>query len=99
MAEGELGPAQVSAEYPKPEVDGCSTAAAQWLSVALRGALPAGLLRHGWLPGLSPRNFGTPWAVVAGDLAIENFEKSPWCVPSTYWSDWYPDWDQRILRT
>ena len=41
-----------------------------------RSAWPQCLLWHGWPPGLSHRQFGTPWAVASGDLAINNLESS-----------------------
>ena len=43
---------------------------------------PRCFLRHGWLPVLSPRTIGTPWAVSARDLALHNLEMSLGAYPS-----------------
>ena len=34
------------------------------------------LLWRGWLSGMSPRTFGTPWAVAAGDLSMSQYRSS-----------------------
>ena len=59
-----------------------------------RSDWPPCLLWHGWLPGLTSRSTGSPWAVAASDLSCHNFEKvlGPYTL-STH-STWHPFWDQ-----
>ena len=55
---------------------------------------PRCLLRHGWLPGLSSRTVGTPWAIASSDLASSCLENAlgPYSLSTT--SAWHPFWDQ-----
>ena len=49
---------------------------------------PRCMLWHGWLPDLTARPTGSPWAVAAGDLASHDLEKSlgyPLCTDSPWW--------------
>ena len=55
---------------------------------------PHYLLWHGWLPGLTSRSLGSPWAVAASDLACHNLEKALGPYPISTHSTWYPFWDQ-----
>ena len=43
---------------------------------------PRCLLWHGWLPGLSSRTVGTPWAVASSDLASSCLETALWFLSS-----------------
>ena len=52
------------------------------------------LLWHGWLPGLSSRTLGTPWAVASSDLAISYLENALGSYPLSASSTWHPFWDQ-----
>ena len=45
---------------------------------------PRCLLWHGWLPGLTSRSSGSPWAVASSDLASHNLEKGFGSLPSFY---------------
>ena len=55
---------------------------------------PRCLLWHGWLPGLTSRTVGTPWAVASSDLASSCLENAlgPYTLSTT--SAWHPFWDQ-----
>ena len=55
---------------------------------------PRCLLWHGWLPGLSPRTLGTPWAVASSDLASSCLENALGSYPVSASSAWQPFWDQ-----
>ena len=55
---------------------------------------PRCLLWHGWLPGLSSRSSGSPWAVASSDLASHNLEKALGPYPLSTHSTWHPFWDQ-----
>ena len=55
---------------------------------------PRCMLWHGWLPGLTARPTGSPWAVAASDLASHNLEKSLGPYPICTDSPWHPIWDQ-----
>ena len=55
---------------------------------------PRCLLWHGWLPGLTSRTAGTPWAIASSDLASSCLENAlgPYSLSTT--SAWHPFWDQ-----
>ena len=55
---------------------------------------PRCLLWHGWLPGLTSRSSGSPWAVASSDLASHNLEKALGPYPLSTHSVWHPFWDQ-----
>ena len=55
---------------------------------------PRCLLWHGWLPGLSSRTLGTPWAIASGDLASSCLENAFGPYPLSASSAWHPFWDQ-----
>ena len=55
---------------------------------------PRCLLWHGWLPGLSSRTVGTPWAVASSDLASSCLENAFGSYPLSASSAWQPFWDQ-----
>ena len=55
---------------------------------------PRCLLWHGWLPGLSSRTIGTPWAVASSDLASSCLESAFGPYPLVASSAWLPFWDQ-----
>ena len=55
---------------------------------------PRCLLWHGWLPGLSSRALGTPWAVASSDLASSCLENALGPYPRCTSSAWHPFWDQ-----
>ena len=55
---------------------------------------PRCLLWHGWLPGLTSRSSGSPWAVASSDLASHNLEKALGPYPLSTHSTWHPFWDQ-----
>ena len=55
---------------------------------------PRCLLWHGWLPGLSSRTMGTPWAIASSDLASSCLEKALGPYPLSASSAWHPFWDQ-----
>ena len=57
------------------------------------------LLWHGWLPGLSPRQFGTPCAVAAGDLASNNLESSLGAYPLLGDTAWCSNGTLRMFST
>ena len=59
-----------------------------------RTGWPRCLLWHGWLPGLTSRTVGIPWATASSDLASSCLENAlgP-CTLSTT-SVWHPFWDQ-----
>ena len=59
-----------------------------------RSHWPRCLLWHGWLPGLSPRILGTPWAVASSDLASSCLENALGSYPVSASSAWQPFWDQ-----
>ena len=52
------------------------------------------LLWRGWLPVLTSRTSGSPWAVASNDLASHNFEKALGPYPLSTHSAWHPFWDQ-----
>ena len=52
------------------------------------------LLWHGWLPGLSSRTVGTPWAIASSDLASSCLETALGPCPLSASSAWHPFWDQ-----
>ena len=52
------------------------------------------LLWHGWLPGLTSRTSGSPWAVASIDLACHALEKALGPHPLSTHSAWHPFWDQ-----
>ena len=54
---------------------------------------PRCLLWHGWLPGLSSRTIGTPWAVASSDLASSCLETAFGSYPLDASSAWQPFWD------
>ena len=53
---------------------------------------PRCLLWHGWLPGLTSRTAGAPWAIASGDLACESLENAlaPYHLSTS--SAWHPFW-------
>ena len=55
---------------------------------------PRCLLWHGWLPGLSSRTIGTPWAIASSDLASSCLEIALGSYPLSASSAWHPFWDQ-----
>ena len=55
---------------------------------------PRCLLWHGWLPGLSSRTVGTPWAVASSDLACSCLDNAFGPYPLSSSSAWQPFWDQ-----
>ena len=55
---------------------------------------PRCLLWHGWLPGLSSRTVGSPWAVASSDLASSCLETAFGSYPLDASSVWQPFWDQ-----
>ena len=55
---------------------------------------PRCLLWHGWLPGLSSRTIGTPWAIASSDLASSCLENALGSYPLSTTSAWHPFWDQ-----
>ena len=63
-------------------------------SARRRSRWPRCLLWHGWLPGLSSRTIGTPWAVASSDLASSCLENAFGSYPLDATSAWQPFWDQ-----
>ena len=59
-----------------------------------RSHWPRCLLWHGWLPGLSSRTLGTPWAISSSDLARSCLENALRPYPLSASSVWHPFWDQ-----
>ena len=59
---------------------------------------PRCLLWHGWLPGLSSRTTGTPWAIASSDLASSCLENALGSYPLSASSAWHPFWDQDDVR-
>ena len=59
---------------------------------------PRCLLWHGWLPGLSSRTIGTPWAISSSDLASSCLENAlgPYLLSTT--SAWHPFLDQNDVQ-
>ena len=55
---------------------------------------PRCLLWHGWLPGLTSRTSGSPWAIASSDLASQSLEKALGPYPLSTHSAWHPFWDQ-----
>ena len=55
---------------------------------------PRCLLWHGWLPGLTSRTVGTPWAIISCDLASSCLENALGSYPLSTSSAWHPFWDQ-----
>ena len=51
---------------------------------------PRCLLWHGWLPGLTSRSSGSPWAVASSDLACHNLESALGPYPLSTHSTWQP---------
>ena len=51
---------------------------------------PRCLLWHGWLPGLTSRSSGSPWAVASSDLASHNLEQALGPHPLSTHSTWHP---------
>ena len=51
---------------------------------------PRCLLWHGWLPGLSARTIGTPWAIASSDLASSCLENALGSYPLSASSAWHP---------
>ena len=49
---------------------------------------PRCLLWHGWLPGLSSRTLGTPWAIATSDLASSSLENALGPYPLSTTSAW-----------
>ena len=54
---------------------------------------PRCLLWHGWLPGLTSRTVGTPWAIASSDLASSCLENALGSYPLSTSSAWHPFWD------
>ena len=59
-----------------------------------RTSWPRCLLWHGWLPGLTSRTSGSPWAIASNDLASHSLEKALGPYPLSTHSAWHPFWDQ-----
>ena len=59
---------------------------------------PRCLLWHGWLPGLSARTIGTPWAIASSDLASSCLENALGSYPLSASSAWHPFWDQDDMQ-
>ena len=55
---------------------------------------PRCLLWHGWLPGLTSRTTGSPWAISSSDLASSCLENALRPYPLSASSAWHPFWDQ-----
>ena len=55
---------------------------------------PRCLLWHGWLPGLSSRTIGTPWAIASSDLASSCLETALGPYPLSASFAWHRFWDQ-----
>ena len=51
---------------------------------------PRCLLWHGWLPGLTSRTVGTPWAIASSDLASSCLENALGPYPLSTTSVWHP---------
>ena len=54
---------------------------------------PRCLLWHGWLPVLSARTVGTPWAIASSVLASSCLETALGSYPLSASSAWHPFWD------
>ena len=59
---------------------------------------PSCLLWRGWLPGLSSRTLGTPWAISSSDLAGSCLENALRPYPLSASSAWRPFWDQEDVQ-
>ena len=59
-----------------------------------RSSWPRCLLRHGWLPGLTSRISGSPWATTPSDLASHSLDYALGPYPLSAHSAWHPFWDQ-----
>ena len=55
---------------------------------------PRCLLWHGWLPGLTSRTSGSPWAIASSDLTSHSLETALGPYPLSTHSAWHPFWDQ-----
>ena len=55
---------------------------------------PRCLLGHGWLPGLTSRSSGSPWAAASSDLASHKLESALGPYPLSTHSTCHPFWDQ-----
>ena len=55
---------------------------------------PRCLLWHGWLPGLTSRTVGTPWAIASSDLTSSCLENALGPYPLSITSAWHPFWDE-----
>ena len=58
-----------------------------------RSTWPRCLAWHGWLPALSPRRFGSPWAVATTDWIDAALETALGVYPVHPGEVWKPDWD------
>ena len=58
-----------------------------------RSTWPRCLAWHGWLPALSPRRFGSPWAVATTDWVDVALETALGFYPVHPGEVWKPNWD------
>ena len=54
---------------------------------------PRCLAWHGWLPALSPRRIGVPWATALADTVDASLETALGGYPLSLGSNWNPGWD------
>ena len=66
----------------------------QGLDYRRRTGFHVGFKLYGWLPGLSSRTLGTPWAISSSDLASSCLENALRPYPLSASSAWHPFWDQ-----
>ena len=59
---------------------------------------PRCLLWHGWLPGLTSRTVGTPWAVASSDLASSCLENALGSYPLSASSAWHLFWIRMMFK-
>ena len=59
---------------------------------------PRCLLWHGWLPGLTSRTVGTPWAIASCGLASSCLENAFGSYPLSTTSAWHPFWDEDVFQ-
>ena len=59
---------------------------------------PRCLLWHGWVPGLTSRTVGTPWAIASSDLASSCLENTFGSYPLSTTSAWHPFWDEDDIQ-
>ena len=59
---------------------------------------PRCLLWHGWLPGLTSRTVGTPWAIASSDLASSRLENAFGSYPLSTTSAWHLFWIRMVSK-